>query len=476
MAEGSRRRATSDRPLVSLFRYAFGLGVGALLALAILGPTCGSVPTAEPPVEPDAVRTIEDFVSCLNGLSGRQNASIADTVECLPPKCMITLTMSRLSAQKACVIGDCQLPRVLLDCPGPPRFRPSYLLCPTGSVAGGHLGIDRVEVGEAVDAAGNMRMADIPIPPGAFPQLDAEGVLSTTNHDKGCNEGSTCHTAQEQSDLSDEILSRPLEAFLRPQCIIDTEDCEKNAITTPQGCGLLQARPQSLAELCDCIGFAIDDLGDNAIKALPNAAIMRNLCNALETYQNTRGACTMADCPSASGPLCFDAGAPCDPSTGDTVEVDARYHCVATESDEFQCVADCPCRTYDLLGGGKYLVNGAVSMVRVELDGLVATPDPGEFADDDAIMGTVSAFNYLTHTLIESVSFTSLEATQIGADFSATGAGTALVNGVTTNIEFDATQTGSDASFELRNADTSAVLAGGIGEDDRSAFQLSVGP
>jgi hypothetical protein len=155
------------------------------------------------------------------------------------------------------------------------------------------------------------------------------------------------------------------------------------------------------------------------------------------------------------------------------------YHCQPSDEEGFfECVADCPCRQYDLLGGGKFLVNGAVCMVRLELDGLEATPDADDFQflDDGSISGSLSAFDYLTRTQIESISFSSLSASKTGTDFSATGTGVALVNGNQKNVEFMATQSGSDASFELFDADTDQLLCGNAGEDDRSAFQLTVGP
>ena len=99
--------------------------------------------------------------------------------------------MSYQSAQAACTVAGCQLPRVIFDCPGPKdqngrdqglRLRPSFLLCPLNSrpspddvLAGAddEYGINRIEMGEdttRVDVdkeAGRMRMADIPIHPGA---------------------------------------------------------------------------------------------------------------------------------------------------------------------------------------------------------------------------------------------------------------------------------------------------------------------
>jgi hypothetical protein len=475
MGERRRRHPAFPGPVASAFRPIGLLGGLLLLALAALGPTCP--PPPPPPVEPDDVRSIEDFVSCLNGtLAGNPAVDISDTVQCLPKKCTITLTMSNISAQPACFSDSCQLPRVLIECPGPPRFMPSYLLCHTDE------GSERVEIGEAVDQAGNMRMADIHIVPGAYGNIDPNDVLSV-NDSKGCiANGQTCHTS-----VGPQQDSAPIDPFDgtgngNPNCIIDTDGCDpaKQEIEAEEQCfppenGTRPVVPRTLDQICQCIRDSRAP-GSTDLLADPHYDYIEKLCDALEDYQSTRGACTMADCPSATGLPCDIPGGFCDPSTGDGIPVASGYRCRANDAGEDQCIADCPCRGWDLLGGGKYLVNGAVTMVRVELDGLVATPDPGEFSDDDAITGTLSAFNYLTHTLIDSVSLSSLEATQTGADFTATGAGTGLVNGVSTNIEFDASQTGSSASFELRNADTSAVLAGGIGEDDRSACQLTVGP
>jgi hypothetical protein len=373
------------------------------------------------------------------------------------------------------------MPRVLLDCPGPPRFMPSFSLCYSDG------GSERVEMGQAVDEAGNMQMGDLHLGQGAFEEIDPSDVLSVADS-KGCNSnGATCHDSVGGAEYSSRIDPWDTNTFGNPDCIIDTDGCDpdKQAIEEPSTCfeedgAPRTATPESLEQVCQCIRDAADpdDPDYDPEDPIANEAYdyLRSLCDALEIYQSTRGACVAAGCPEATGPPCDEPEASCDPSDGSTTGVMAGYHCRAVEGDGYQCIADCPCRDYDLLGGGKFLVNGAVTMVRVELDGLVATADPDVFTDGDAISGTLSAFNYLTRTQVDSVSLTSLEVTRTGADFSVAGAGTASVNGVTTNIEFDASQTGGDANFELRNADTSAVLAGGIGEDARSAFQLTVGP
>jgi hypothetical protein len=461
----------------------------ASLGLAALAPTCTStststsVPAAEAAVEPDDVRTIEDFVSCLNGrLADSTSVDVSDSVQCLPKNCSITLTMSDTSAQPACFSesGSCQMPRVLLSCPGPPLFMPSFSLCHTDG------GSKRIEIGEAIDAAANMRMADIHFPEGIYTEIDPDEILSP-NDEKGCNSnGSNCHAEFTPPNTTFKYSGR-IDPWTvadngNPNCIIDTDRCEpdKQAITEPKECypptdGSRLVKPQSLAQVCECIrenraGFEEID---------GEFEYIEKLCDALVSYQATRGACAAEGCPAATGPDCEEPGAPCDPATGATSITASGHHCQPSDEEGFfECVADCPCRHYDLLGGGKFLVNGAVCMVRVELDGLEATPDPDDFQflDDGSITGSLSAFDYLTRTQIDSVSFSSLSATKTGADFSAIGAGKALVNGVEKNVEFTATQTGSQASFELVDADTDQLLCGSSGESGRAAFQLTVGP
>jgi hypothetical protein len=84
--------------------------------------------------------------------------TIADAVlPFLPQSCELTLTMSPLSAQPACILkadgcpaGGCQLPRVIAVCENG-KFIPSYTLCPTGRVLPDRtvfpFGSDAVEMG-----------------------------------------------------------------------------------------------------------------------------------------------------------------------------------------------------------------------------------------------------------------------------------------------------------------------------------------
>jgi hypothetical protein len=115
-------------------------------------------------------------------------------------------------------------------------------------------------------------------------------------------------------------------------------------------------------------------------------------------------------------------------------------------------------------------------MVRLEVSGKAAAENVNPLVDSSDIQVDLSAFEYVTHTLIEAQSLSFFEVSISGADFAATASGVALVNGVTTNVELDVSQSGSDVFFEVRDAGTSAVLAGGTGEAGRAAFQLTVAP
>jgi hypothetical protein len=460
---------------------------GVLLVCVVMAPTCGApAPAPAVPVGPssgDDVETIEDFIGCLNANLLEEHHTIADAVQCLPEKCSLTLTMSPKSAQAACSLGGCQLPRVILDCPGPPRLMPSFLLCPVNSEADGHLGVNRVELGQVVDADGNMRMADVPIEPGPFTPLDPEEAISVTTADendggsKGCNRG--CHEAAGPTTEGEEEHSQPIDPFgsfgstVLTGCIIHTDACGKTA--TPGNCDGTPVTGQTLSQVCECIDTARTTGGSGLDNA--QGQIVADLCHALETYQQTRGVCGSAPCPPPSGPECTAVGSACDPLTGDESSETTGYSCQPTDTEDvYQCLSDCACRHYDLEGGGKFLLNGTVSILRLEVSGKVTDEQDDPIVDQSDITASLSTFNYETRTQVESTSLSFFEVTRSGADFSATASGTALVDGAPANIELDVSQSGSNLFFELRDADSSAVLAGGMGEAGRAAFQLTVTP
>ena len=260
MREGARANVASSTLL----------GLGALLVLStLLAFDCG--PPPPPPPTANEVKTIEQLVACMDGALAGQNVTVADAVQCIPPKCSLTLTMSPKSAQAACIKegGDmgrkCQLPRVLLDCPGPPRLQPSFLLCPTGSGEGDHQGSNRIEVGQDVDDLGNMRMADIVVKPGLYEAPTDFMSKKTADSDGGtkqCNQA--CRNVAGTPAVGEDERSQPIDpsgSFGSTQlapCIISTDACDRKA--TPGVCDGTQVTAQCLSDICDCIDQALTDV------------------------------------------------------------------------------------------------------------------------------------------------------------------------------------------------------------------------
>jgi hypothetical protein len=127
--------------------------------------------------------------------------------------------------------------------------------------------------------------------------------------------------------------------------------------------------------------------------------------------------------------------------------------------------------------GGKYLTeDGAVSELRLDLDAQTATSDANTFSAYSGITGGLSAFNYLTRTLIQSTSFSFYQGTLLdGGNVTVHAEGQALVNNVPTGISFDAAFTNGVITFVILSSDdTSTFLAGGTGEAGRSALLLTI--
>jgi hypothetical protein len=136
--------------------------------------------------------------------------------------------MSPQSAQRACTLGGCQLPRLLFDCPGQTgpgvpkhdlRLRPSFLLCPVDSVDAGSFGIDRIEIGQDNQRFKedqnrfDMVMADIAISPHSeYKKKQLGQVLSTEKTEKGCKR---CHAPNRIAMVEQfkALLSRNLSPF-----------------------------------------------------------------------------------------------------------------------------------------------------------------------------------------------------------------------------------------------------------------------
>jgi hypothetical protein len=236
--------------------------------LSMLTAVAGALLSAAGPSHATQAQTgaIKDFVTCLNTKIGQgSNADISATLQCLPASCTMTLTMSDESAQPACSLGGgdgvtkkCQLPRVILNCPGPPPFIPSYTLCPGSDGSNEH--VNRVEIGVEVSRRKSIRlvMGDVSIPPGPYQRLNGwRDVISAVPDSKGCNE---CHEGGNENATKGAQQSIAIDTFgtshigteLAPYIIATNEPGR----AIEPGPGL---KAQSLNEICGCIDDAVND-------------------------------------------------------------------------------------------------------------------------------------------------------------------------------------------------------------------------
>jgi hypothetical protein len=442
--------------------------------------------------------TIELFMDCLNTCVP---ADVSEAIQCLPDKCLITVTMSPQSAQRACTLGGCQLPRIILDCPGPAdglRFRPSFLLCPVDSKgAGDHFGKDRIEIGEdnrkldrpirTAFGTGtfDMKMADVPIlPNNNYVSMDLEDVLSLKSGrgnvgSKGCN---NCHDANGTTMVTD-MFGQMLEAQLSldisafgvfveglAQYTIGTNDPIERMLRigpgmTTKGSDGMLLQPvdvvrQGLSPICDCIkdpdkqtaiiadndnrrNFPKNQSGRGLGDGTPNPdmrteiGVMTRLCDALQAY--------------TTGPRGVGNSSACGTAPGTSCS--------------------------GVAGGGKFLQQGtaAVSILSLQVKGEVVHDSASAFSFTD-IDGDVSAFDYGTRTYINPVHLSSLSGSLSGSgDLVVTGAGVAAVNGVSTNIHLNAAKMNGVVTFQILNADTGMPLAGGTGESGLAKLDFIIG-
>jgi hypothetical protein len=359
---------------------------------------------------------------------------------------------------------------------------PSYSLCPIGSVSEDVQGSNRIEVGQVIDCNGNMRMGDIPIPPGPFDAENEpiEDVISTVDGGQGTKNCNVCHgNPQQNPPMGADEISDPM--AIAPECVICTDDphrtgvsanCQQKQGGDPRVTTKVTTTP-CLSEICGCIEEAVDTT-DHPLDT-DQGDILLLLCQALESYQGDRGVCGGEECPAPSGPTCSppQIGSNCCGATGEFAGQATGYSCEEVGT-EVQCVPTQGCVDFSELGGGKFLMDGTVSMCRVEVTGQAATDDPGTVSDSMDVGGSVSAFNYWTETYVESTSISSFQASFGGGGFTATGTAEALVDGVPAQIGFVASEGGSGVICTV--SDGSGVLAGGVGETGRADLELTITP
>lgn len=248
------------------------------------------------------VKKIEQFVQCLNDTNAKAGpVDVSEAVKCIPTACNITLTMSPDSAQAACpkpgvppasgaLPTKCQLPRIILNCPGAPPFIPSFSLCPDDSFGAGNLrGSDRIEIGSLVTSRtcpDKLVMADVPIPPSGYKKIDPlNSVIGKKGDDKGCTD--ICHSDPAPKVGKDKVLlfpPRPI--FGESQNLNNLKDYVIFTDLPEQTVAPTQAQRQTLSEICACIDEAVNDDAD----MLAGEFVTQKLCRALLQYQQTRGA------------------------------------------------------------------------------------------------------------------------------------------------------------------------------------------
>jgi hypothetical protein len=422
-----------------------------LAAASLLLATSAWRGSSQAPDPAASVKDIESFIACLNKLdppAGDRN--IASATRCLPKGCKITLTMSESSAQPACRLGGCQLPRVLLNCPGPQdqlRFRPSFSLCPL--IRRGKVISDRVEIGEDTkkvvnEKIGEMRMADIGLTPGTdFKSVSAADSLSKKTADgNGTKDCNSCHGVLDENPGENQI-SKPLhwmQTFegvnLQPFVIYSDEPGRLYTDT-------MRFRKEGFKEICDCIERNGDRIIRDAKTKPPtdpanqnpavDTAILARLCRNLKAYSE--------ECSCGRGKLPDGTPAKCG----------------------------------QVRGGGKFLDGKATSIFNFDLSGQ-AKRDPVnfEFADID---GDLNAYDYLTGTRIDNVILKSLKGTTMASgDITVMAKGSAKVNGVDREIDVLVTRIGGVLKYEIRNAANGMLLMSGTGEAGRSSLNVAFAP
>ena len=462
----------------------------------------------------DAVKDIPTFNECINVCQKGKKTVIADTVQCLPPGCKITLTMSPQSAQAACTLATCQLPRVILDCPSKKfkhaaPLRPSYLLCPMDSEGAEKppvFGMNHVELGQDLkkdDPTTPMFMADIAVDPGkdytgTMYTKKLEDIISVPTGMKLFKDSQKCARCHDQPKMSTAKIG-DVEALLSLQIspigifggnpppkgdnppeelapyIIDTQDPNLDAMRMDKIKKLKAAgtnlpykgsdgkvlKPQTLTDICECINADERDGKKIEQQAMDKANLPKNQAATIIRGRQFQ--------PLNKGPF-----------EGVLLKL-----CNALK--DYQTARSCgkdPTPTgnamacFGVLGGGKFLSQtGAVSELSLDLSGNaeVTNPDSFTFTNFD---GGASAFDYLTRTRIDPIIFSSLSATSsANGDVRVTGIGVGTVKGARVNIVLDATSVGGVATFSITDIASGDVLMGGTGEAGLAGLELtSSGP
>jgi hypothetical protein len=421
--------------------------MGGLSAAAVFGFNANGALAACPM----PVNSIDSFICCVNS-KVPAGGNVSNAVQCLPPGCSVTLTMSDQSAQAACTLGTCQLPRVLLTCPGPApgrSFRPSFLLCPQDSGTAPEFGMDRVELGEDT-ANGDMIMADVPFPPGHVPVPFDDSVKSMDNGGSGtksCNDTSIgCHASGMPQGMLD--TSKPIDPFGNPigkdsingsDYIISTDDeCKEASPDTTK------FMPQALADICSCIATNRAQIAADATPGEfeKKMNVLLALCQALKNYQYSRGVCGGVFVPNGGAPQL------CPPSCSES-GINGRF---SQSSQSFPV-------NISVTGATTYPAGSNPTYTYVQPNGIIGVADP------------------VTGNTITGSAFTSAKLASLGGgNFTFNASANVRVNGTLTAADFTVTKTGTTLGYTIKKHSNSQVLSTGTGVPGKSWFAVGFAP
>jgi hypothetical protein len=370
-------------------------------------------------------------------------------------------------------------------------------MCPVDSKgADGQFGKDRIEIGEDNmklrptrttfgTATFDMAMADVSIPPDAdYVSMELKDVLSQSTGprdkvgSKGCNKCHDDNGTTAVNDMFGNTLTARLSLDISPfgvfneglaQNTIGTNDPVERMFRVGPGMNTkgsdgtplepVDVLKQGLFPICQCLkdpkhqdaiiqdnqnnrnfpknqsGRALGDQTPNPnIRA--EIGVMTRLCDALDAYAKPPAPSTQGACGTAPGTSCGG-----------------------------------------LAGGGKFLQQpaAAVSILSLQVSGEVVSDSANSFRFAD-IDGDVSAFNYATRMLIDPVYLSSLTGTQSASgDLVVTGVGVASVNGVNTNIQLNVASISGNITFDVADANSGKILAGGTGEPGLASLEFLTG-
>jgi hypothetical protein len=418
---------------------------------------------------------IASFMTCVNGLTNTRNTSrtnvggqqdVATTVACIPKGCAVTLTMSTASAQAACKLGGTQLPRVLINCPGTgpgQSYRPSYSFCPMDSAgAGGIVGGDRIEMGQDVpaDPAAKipppwMEMADAPFrPTHQFPLFNVPGVFSVVHRVGGSKNCNFCHGnpgTLMQNGLNLQ-LSGPITSFNKFRVIYSNDPGNVDhlpdvAVLASQG-----LKAQTLPQVCS-------DIQQNQVAI--KADLLARIAAAKAAGRTLAGETDL----SIATALCRALVAKLFPG--------ATIPAAMPLLTPVQAAMAPSGSGYTLVGSGIFVSGTTTSRLSLDMGAKGSDQRPNSVRLT-GIGGTLIAYNELTHTLIQSVSLSAMQVDLWGSgNFSLTGEGRALVNGLESNIDFLAVRNRGPVSFQIRDADRGGFLAGGTSRSGAAGIEFS---